>query len=154
MMQPHKTMWIFYAPWCLTCYKSWISLDQKTIVAQTLLLIWTTHHLWFYTILQEDQLNVKFRRIETNVGPVDAPVTYNARVNAPKGIKIIVSPQGLHFEKKNQTRSCNLTVKYEVEPTIEIAHGELVWVEENGYHKVRSPVVVALDFHFASRGLC
>ena len=39
----------------------------------------------------------KFRRIVINVGPADAPVTYNARVNAPKGVKIIVSPQALHF---------------------------------------------------------
>ncbi|PON76592.1 Subtilase [Parasponia andersonii] len=83
----------------------------------------------------------KFERVVTNVG--DGPATYKALVIAPKGSAVRVSPQRLVFGKKYDKQSYSMEIKYERDQRGNVTFGELVWVEENGKHRVRSPIVVS-----------
>lgn len=93
-----------------------------------------------------------FRRIVTNVG-LDV-VTYKARVVAPNGSQITVSPTILRFGKKNEKQSYTLIVKYEMSMEIEVSSGELVWLEEGGNRTIRSLIVISLHNRERSFGLC
>uniref|UniRef100_M1AR95 Subtilase n=1 Tax=Solanum tuberosum TaxID=4113 RepID=M1AR95_SOLTU len=87
-------------------------------------------------------LGQKFRRTVTNVGPGAA--NYKAKVTAPKNSTISISPQTLVFEKKNQKQDYTLTIRYKGIADDQAQSGSITWVEENGHHTVRSPIVVAL----------
>lgn len=108
----------------------------------------------FMVLYRRNQKSIvgNFRRIVTNVG-LDV-VTYKARVVAPNGSQITVSPTILRFGKKNEKQSYTLIVKYEMSIEIEVSSGELVWLEEGGNHTVRSPIVISLDNRERSFGLC
>ncbi|MCE0481805.1 Subtilisin-like protease sbt3, partial [Datura stramonium] len=86
----------------------------------------------------------KFRRTVTNVGPGAAK--YKAKVIAPKNSTISISPQTLVFEKKNQKQDYTLTIRYKGNAEDQAQSGSITWVEENGHHTVRSPIVVARNF--------
>ncbi|XP_057489896.1 subtilisin-like protease SBT3 [Actinidia eriantha] len=81
-----------------------------------------------------------FHRTLTNVG--DDAATYNVEVVVPMGSKVTVSPNTLVFSKKYEKKSYSLTIEYESDENGTRAYGSLAWVEDNGKHKVRSPIVV------------
>ncbi|XP_059637320.1 subtilisin-like protease SBT3 [Cornus florida] len=82
-----------------------------------------------------------FQRTVTNVG--DGPRIYKAEVTAPEHSTIFVWPEKILFVKKYEKQSYNLTIKYMKEKNGTVKFGSLVWVEENGNHTVRSPIVVS-----------
>ncbi|KAH0730865.1 hypothetical protein KY285_001780 [Solanum tuberosum] len=86
-------------------------------------------------------LEQKFRRTVTNVG--SAAAKYRVKVKAPRNSKVSVSPQTLVFKKKNQKLSYSLTIRYKDDAKQEVQSGSITWVEENGNHTVRSPIVIS-----------
>ncbi|XVE94921.1 hypothetical protein REPUB_Repub02eG0051400 [Reevesia pubescens] len=82
-----------------------------------------------------------FTRTVTNVG--EGAATYNVKIVQPEGSTIAVSPETLVFGKTYEKQSFNVTISYKSNSKKIVSFGELVWVEENGKHKVRSPVVVS-----------
>ncbi|XP_060176888.1 subtilisin-like protease SBT3 [Lycium barbarum] len=86
-------------------------------------------------------LEQKFSRTVTNVGASAAK--YKAKVRAPKNSRISISPRTLVFEKKNQKQDYTLTIRYKGIADDQAQSGSITWVEENGHHTVRSPIVVA-----------
>ncbi|BAT94902.1 hypothetical protein LR48_Vigan845s005300 [Vigna angularis] len=83
----------------------------------------------------------KFRRTVTNVG--DGAATYRVKVKQPKGAVVKVSPETLSFGYKNEKQNYSVTIKYRRNKTENIPFGDIVWVEDGGARKVRSPIVVA-----------
>jgi hypothetical protein len=69
-------------------------------------------------------------------------------VTAPGGSVVTVSPEVLVFRLKNEKQSYTVSIGYKGNKTKEVSFGDLVWVEENGNHKVRSPIVVSPMFSF------
>ncbi|KAM3323471.1 subtilisin-like protease SBT3 [Capsicum chacoense] len=80
----------------------------------------------------------KFKRTVTNVG--QGAATYKAKIKAPKNSTVSVSPQILVFKNKNEKQSYTLTVRY-IGPNN--YDGSITWVEQNGNHSVRSPIVIS-----------
>lgn len=83
----------------------------------------------------------KFKRTLTNMG--EGVVTYNVKVTAPKGSVVKVSPQKLVFERKYDKQKYSVYMKYKRNYKQKVSFGELVWIEENGSHTVRSPIAVS-----------
>ncbi|KAF3639596.1 putative RNA polymerase sigma factor sigD, chloroplastic-like [Capsicum annuum] len=86
-------------------------------------------------------LEQKFRRTVTNVG--SAASTYRVKVKAPRNSTVSVSPQTLVFKKKNQRLSSSLTIRYRDDAEQKVQSGSITWVEDNGNHTVRSPIVIS-----------
>ncbi|XP_052203295.1 subtilisin-like protease SBT3 [Diospyros lotus] len=82
-----------------------------------------------------------FQRTVTNVG--GGAVVYRAAVRAPKGSKVTVSPETLVFSKRYEQQRYSLTIRYKGDKKNSVTSGTLVWIEENGNHTVRSPIVVS-----------
>ncbi|XP_019186131.1 PREDICTED: subtilisin-like protease SBT1.9 [Ipomoea nil] len=82
-----------------------------------------------------------FKRTLTNVGPGAA--TYKAKLEVPKNSTISVSPTTLVFTKKKEKQSYSLRIRYRGDENQSKNVGSITWVEVNGYHKVRSPIVVS-----------
>ncbi|PHT60502.1 hypothetical protein CQW23_02865 [Capsicum baccatum] len=80
----------------------------------------------------------KFKRTVTNVG--QGAASYKAKIKAPKNSTVSVSPQILVFKNKNEKQSYTLTVRY-IGPNN--YDGSITWVEQNGNHSVRSPIVIS-----------
>ncbi|XP_052203482.1 subtilisin-like protease SBT3 [Diospyros lotus] len=96
----------------------------------------------FIALYTNKRTNVEtFRRTVTNVGAGAA--IYKAAVRAPKGSKVTVSPERLVFGKTHEKQSYSLNIRFKVDNRGSITHGSLVWIEENGKHTVRSPIVVS-----------
>ncbi|XP_060217392.1 subtilisin-like protease SBT3 [Lycium barbarum] len=89
-----------------------------------------------FTLLEQ-----KFRRTVTNVG--QGAATYKAKLKAPKNSTISVSPQTLVFKNKNEKQSYTLTIRYIGDEGQSRNVGSITWVEENGNHSVRSPIVTS-----------
>ncbi|XP_070043173.1 subtilisin-like protease SBT3 [Nicotiana tomentosiformis] len=89
-----------------------------------------------FTLLEQ-----KFRRTVTNVG--QGAATYKAKLKAPKNSTVSVSPQTLVFKKKNEKQSYTLTIRYLGDEGQSRNVGSITWVEENGNHSVRSPIVTS-----------
>ncbi|KAL0325570.1 UNVERIFIED_CONTAM: Subtilisin-like protease SBT3 [Sesamum radiatum] len=89
---------------------------------------------------QRTTLTQKFQRTVTNVG--DGAATYKVKVKRPKESVITVSPEKLVFQKKHEKQRFSLTIGYKTYEEYVINHGSITWVEENGKHTVRSPIVV------------
>nr|XP_007139763.1 hypothetical protein PHAVU_008G057000g [Phaseolus vulgaris]ESW11757.1 hypothetical protein PHAVU_008G057000g [Phaseolus vulgaris] len=83
----------------------------------------------------------KFRRTVTNVGVGAA--TYRAKVTQPKGSVVTVSPETLAFRYKNEKLSYDVMIKYRKYKKEDISYGDLIWIEDGGAHRVRSPIVLA-----------
>ncbi|XP_060178310.1 subtilisin-like protease SBT3 [Lycium barbarum] len=90
-------------------------------------------------------LEQKFRRTVTNVGAGVAK--YKAKVRAPENSTISISPQTLVFEKKNQKQDYTLTIRYKGNTEDQAQSDSITWVEDNGHHTVRSPIVVAPEIN-------
>ncbi|KAL7117038.1 hypothetical protein ACP275_03G046000 [Erythranthe tilingii] len=93
--------------------------------------------------IQENRtrLTREFKRTLTNVGSGGA--TYRAKVDKPKGSTIVVTPETLVFGNKHEKRSYSLTIRYRSNSEFVIADGSITWIEENGKHRVRSPIVIS-----------
>ncbi|PHT94710.1 hypothetical protein T459_02592 [Capsicum annuum] len=83
-------------------------------------------------------LERKFKRTVTNVG--QGAATYKAKIKAPKNSTVTVSPRILVFKNKNEKQSYTLTVRY-IGPNN--YDGSITWVQQNGNHYVRSPIVIS-----------
>ncbi|XP_060176889.1 subtilisin-like protease SBT3 [Lycium barbarum] len=90
-------------------------------------------------------LEHKFRRTVTNVGAGAAK--YKATVRAPNNSIISISSQTLVFQKKNQKQDYTLTIRYKGIAEDKAQSGSITWVEDNGHHTVRSPIVVAPEIY-------
>ncbi|KAJ8565586.1 hypothetical protein K7X08_008162 [Anisodus acutangulus] len=84
-------------------------------------------------------LEQKFRRTLTNVGKGGA--TYKAKIETPKNSTVSVSPRTLVFKEKNDKQSYTLRIRYRGDSDQSRNVGSVTWVEENGNHSVRSPIV-------------
>ncbi|KAH0782299.1 hypothetical protein KY290_001897 [Solanum tuberosum] len=96
----------------------------------------------FYSYSQEGNypwLEQKFRRTLTNVGKGGA--TYRVKIESPKNSTVSVSPQTLVFKNKNEKQSYTLTIRYRGDFNSG-QDGSITWVEKNGNHSVRSPIVL------------
>lgn len=80
-----------------------------------------------------------FRRRVTNVGP--ARSIYNAAIQSPKGVEIIVKPMTLTFTRVSQKQSFKVVVKAKpMSRTVTMVSGSLTW--RSSSHTVRSPIVI------------
>ncbi|KAG6401593.1 hypothetical protein SASPL_138455 [Salvia splendens] len=97
-----------------------------------------------YLQVKGDELVITgvFYRTVTNVGTGNS--TYKAKVTAPDGLSIKVTPNVLTFTRPNQNRSFKVTLEGKP-PAVEAWYlsGSLLWTDSK--HKVRSPVLVSSD---------
>lgn len=82
-----------------------------------------------------------FERIVTNAGKDST--RYKVVVKTPKNIVVVVRPEILVFERKNEKISYNVTSQYTGGEYKRVSSRKIVWVEENGEHTVRNPIVVS-----------
>ncbi|KAG6422079.1 hypothetical protein SASPL_118642 [Salvia splendens] len=85
-------------------------------------------------------LTRRFRRSVTNVG--DA-ATYRVMVEAPVNTTVVVRPQTLVFKKKYEIKSYSLTIRYNADIRIQHREGAVIWIDQAGKYRVRSPIMVA-----------
>ncbi|GFY83666.1 hypothetical protein Acr_03g0004400 [Actinidia rufa] len=85
------------------------------------------------------QYNVE--RTVTNVG--SSATKYKAKVMAPKGSVVTVSPEILVFGENYEKQSYSLTIWYTSDKNRPVPFGSVIWVEENGKQRVRSPIAVS-----------
>ncbi|XP_059637037.1 subtilisin-like protease SBT3 [Cornus florida] len=90
---------------------------------------------------ENDKLVQKFQRMVTNVG--NATATYRAKVEAPKGSVVTVSPKRLVFKKMYEKKRYSLTIRYRGLEGTSHTYGSVIWVEDGGKHIVRSPIVIS-----------
>ncbi|EXC32842.1 Subtilisin-like protease [Morus notabilis] len=109
------------------CPRAYYDLNYPSFIA-----LYHDHAKW---------MDQKYTRTLTNVG--ESVVTYKAMVTAPNFSEVVVSPNVLVFMKKHERKSYNLTIKYKGNMERRVSSGSLVWVEDNGKHTVRSPIVVS-----------
>ncbi|KAF3452418.1 hypothetical protein FNV43_RR02851 [Rhamnella rubrinervis] len=98
-----------------------------------------------FIVLYDDQMTAsrvqKFERVVTNVG--DGAAKYKVSVTAPEGSEDTAIPETLVFLNKYEKQSYSLSIKYGRDIGGRVSFGAIVWVEENGNHNVRSPIVVS-----------
>ncbi|KAL0432548.1 UNVERIFIED_CONTAM: Subtilisin-like protease SBT3 [Sesamum latifolium] len=94
-----------------------------------------------YTNKTTNTLVQEFQRVVTNVG--DAVTSYKVHVTAPSGSTVTVYPTTLVFGQKYEKQSYSLTIQYKSNNTGAITFGSITWIEDNGKHSVRSPIVVS-----------
>ncbi|KAL0368966.1 UNVERIFIED_CONTAM: Subtilisin-like protease SBT3 [Sesamum calycinum] len=94
-----------------------------------------------YTNKTSNTLVQEFQRVVTNVG--DAGTSYKVQVTAPSGSTVTVYPTTLVFGQKYEKQSYSLTIQYKGNTTGAITFGSITWIEDNGKHIVRSPIVVS-----------
>lgn len=81
-------------------------------------------------------------RTVTNVG--EAEEVYTAKIEEPKGVRVIVSPYKLHFYKHGGQKkrfSIEFSIKGTPRAKGEFSEGQLLWI--SGKHEVRSPIAVS-----------
>lgn len=71
---------------------------------------------------------------------VGSPGVYKARVRQPEGVRVLVEPSVLKFEKVGEEKSFKLTMIGPV-PKNRVVDGTLIWTDKK--HFVRSPIVVS-----------
>ncbi|XVF74304.1 hypothetical protein PTKIN_Ptkin13bG0099500 [Pterospermum kingtungense] len=96
----------------------------------------------FSVVFDSNHHVVKYKRTVKNVGTsVDA--VYEAKVNAPTGIQINVSPSKLEFSAENQTLAYEITFASDglaLSAVASQAFGSIEW--SDGVHLARSPIAV------------
>ncbi|KAL1076890.1 hypothetical protein V6Z11_D10G061300 [Gossypium hirsutum] len=96
----------------------------------------------FSVVFNSNDHVVKYRRKVKNVG-TSAGAVYEAKVNAPPGVKISVSPSKLEFSAVNQTLSYEVSFASDslgVSSVESQGFGSIEW--SDGVHLVRSPIAV------------
>lgn len=73
----------------------------------------------------------------------DGAVRYNVPVTEPRGSIVVVTPKVLVFGNKYEMQKYSVAIKYKSYKNSRVSFVEIVWVEENGNHTVRSPTVVS-----------
>ncbi|GAV79362.1 Peptidase_S8 domain-containing protein/Inhibitor_I9 domain-containing protein [Cephalotus follicularis] len=83
----------------------------------------------------------EFTRTVTNVG--QGISTYTATVPASNGFNVSVVPDKLEFTEFNQKQSFTLSIELEGSKLMNktLVSGYLIWVDEEGKHEVKSPIV-------------
>lgn len=82
----------------------------------------------------------EFHRTVTNVG--DEASTYSSKITPMDGFKISVAPTTLTFRQKYERQSYKLTIEERPKAVKDsVVFGYLSWVENEGKHVVRSPIV-------------
>nr|GMC89369.1 subtilisin-like protease SBT1.4 [Ipomoea batatas] len=92
-----------------------------------------------FSVVFSDQNEVKYKRSVKNVGS-EKYVVYKAKVNAPLGVQVSVSPTKLVFDEKTDTLSYEITFTNVNSGSYDNSYGSIVW--EDGVHIVRSPIAV------------
>ncbi|KAF6135848.1 hypothetical protein GIB67_028167 [Kingdonia uniflora] len=82
----------------------------------------------------------EFKMTVTNMG--DGSFTYSGKLTQPSGAIVSVSPNKLVFQKKFETLSFVVNIMDTLQRNDKISSGVLVWIDTNGKHRVRSPIVV------------
>ncbi|KAB1221470.1 Subtilisin-like protease [Morella rubra] len=85
---------------------------------------------------------VKFQRIVTNVG--EGFATYKCNVTEPLGFQVSVVPRRLLFGRKYEKQTYTLTLT-STGLMSHLSFGQIIWVEENGKHLVKSPIVIYFE---------
>ncbi|XP_052200752.1 subtilisin-like protease SBT3 [Diospyros lotus] len=82
---------------------------------------------------------IEFQRTVTNVG--EGRASYVAKVTPMEGLSLRVVPDKLVFREKNEKQSFNLRIEGPMQLKETVVYGSLSWVETEGKHVVRSPIV-------------
>ncbi|KAL1822144.1 hypothetical protein ACET3Z_008922 [Daucus carota] len=82
-----------------------------------------------------------YSRTVTNVG--DGAATYKAKVSAPKGSVVTVSPDTLVFGKMYEKLSYSIAIAFTGDENGSVTFGSLTWIDENSKYSVRSPIVIS-----------
>ncbi|KAH6831636.1 hypothetical protein C2S53_009111 [Perilla frutescens var. hirtella] len=91
--------------------------------------------------VEENRTTVtRFKRTLTNVG--DDAATYKVKVEEPQNSTITITPDTLVFRQKYDKQSYSVTIRYTSNNEFDTTDGSLTWIEVNGKHTVRSPIVV------------
>lgn len=85
------------------------------------------------------QITREFQRTVTNVGKGQS--TYGASVTAMKGFEVEVVPNKLVFEKEGEKLRFKVSIRGPSLMNETVAFGYLSWVDSEGKHVVRSPIV-------------
>ncbi|KAK8988768.1 hypothetical protein V6N11_030144 [Hibiscus sabdariffa] len=95
----------------------------------------------FSVVFDSNNHVVEYKRTVKNVG-TSADAIYEAKVNAPAGVEISISPSKLEFSGENQTLSYKVTFASNglALSAVGSAFGSIEWFD--GVHRVRSPVAV------------
>ncbi|KAE8688628.1 RING-box protein 1a-like [Hibiscus syriacus] len=95
----------------------------------------------FSVVFYSNNHVVKYKRTVKNVG-TSADAIYEAKLNAPPGVEIKVSPSKLEFSDENQKLGYEVTFASNglALSAVGSALGSIEWFD--GAHRVRSPVVV------------
>ncbi|KAK6130841.1 LOW QUALITY PROTEIN: hypothetical protein DH2020_035410 [Rehmannia glutinosa] len=86
-------------------------------------------------------LTRRFQRTVTNVG--DGAATYKVKLEVPVNTTMRIRPQNLVFRKKYEKLSYSLTIRYRADIDNQHRDGSVTWIEQNGKHTVRSPIMVS-----------
>ncbi|KAG6409255.1 hypothetical protein SASPL_132290 [Salvia splendens] len=86
-------------------------------------------------------LTRRFRRRVTNVR--NGAATYKFTVEVPVNTTAVVEPQTLVFRKKNETKRYSLTIRYKADIEIQHREGAVIWTDQTGKYRVRSPIMVS-----------
>ncbi|KAH6781089.1 hypothetical protein C2S52_012326 [Perilla frutescens var. hirtella] len=86
-------------------------------------------------------LTQRFERVVTNVG--QGAATYKVLLEMPVNTTVRVRPQTLVFGKKYEKLRYSLTIRYEGDIEIQHRPGAVIWVDETGKYRVRSPIMVS-----------
>ncbi|KAK9112744.1 hypothetical protein Scep_020263 [Stephania cephalantha] len=81
----------------------------------------------------------EFQRTVTNVG--DDVSTYKPMLTPMDGFRMTVEPSRLIFKKKDEKLSYKLSIEGPSLMKELVVHGSLAWIDEEGRHVVRSPIV-------------
>ncbi|XP_057469362.1 subtilisin-like protease SBT3 [Actinidia eriantha] len=81
----------------------------------------------------------EFWRTVTNVG--EGMATYVAKLTPMEGLKLRVVPEKLVFRERSEKQSYKLSIEGPRLMREMVVHGSLSWVEIEGKHVVRSPIV-------------
>ncbi|KAH6788578.1 hypothetical protein C2S51_003584 [Perilla frutescens var. frutescens] len=82
-----------------------------------------------------------FKRVVTNVG--EGAATYKVMLLVPVNTTARVRPQALVFGKKYDKLSYSLTIRYKGDLEVQHREGAVIWVDETGKYRVRSPIMVS-----------
>ncbi|XP_065871979.1 cucumisin-like [Euphorbia lathyris] len=115
--------------------------DDKTCSEGTNGTVWDLNYPSFaLSTKYKESITRIFHRTVTNVG--SAGSSYKTIVKAPAGLQIQVQPAVLSFKNVGEKQSFVVTVKATmIKPMIS---GSLVW--DDGFHKVRSPIVAHITY--------
>ncbi|KAK1405754.1 Subtilisin-like protease preproenzyme [Heracleum sosnowskyi] len=113
----------------LDCSNSSLDLNYPSFIAY----FNTNDAITNSTIIQE------FERTLTNIG--DEMTTYHANVTQMDELKVSVVPDKLVFKEKYEKQSYKLSIEGPKMLKSRVVHGSISWIESNGKHAVRSPII-------------